>query len=114
MSGEGNETESSGHTRGFVVFAVRGFSWAVKLVVVLGALGKISVALAQSGAHAWLRLSRDTNMLSQGNSGSKRKGDKWGRSEVMQSNDAAYLCATTCGINSEYVDIFPGGMIAVC
>ena len=25
-----------------------------------------------------------------------------------------YLCATTCGISSEYRDIFPGGTVAAC
>jgi hypothetical protein len=42
-----------------------GLSRAVEFIVVLGALGKIGVALAQSGAYAWLGLGRYADILFQ-------------------------------------------------
>jgi len=65
-------------TRGLGVVVVCRLSRAVELIVILCALREISVALAQSRAHAWLRLDRYTNSLFQWNGGPKRK---WGKRE---------------------------------
>jgi len=64
------------HTGGLGVIVACGLSRAIKLIVELCALGEIGVALAQSRAHTWLRLGRDTNSPFQRNGGPERK---WGK-----------------------------------
>jgi hypothetical protein len=63
MRSERNTNKDSQHTEEFTITGR--FSWAVEFIIDLGALGKISVALAQSRAHTLLRISRYTDVLFQ-------------------------------------------------
>lgn len=74
MRGEKSANENSQHTGKVVACRL---SWAVELVIDLGALRKIGVALAQSRAHAWLRFSCHADILLQRNGGPKRNGGKY-------------------------------------
>ena len=107
------EEEVSPHTSRLGIKVCRKFSWAVELIVELSVLRKISVTLAQCRAYAWLRLCCNSDVLFQRNSRPKRKGDKFVLI-VIDTIQCTYAGATRCGINSEYVDIFPGGMVAAC
>jgi hypothetical protein len=71
MRGGRNEYRSGQHTAGFRVFSR--LSRAVEFIIDLGTLGKISVALTQSRTHAWLRLSRYSDVLFQRNGSPKRE-----------------------------------------
>lgn len=54
---------NSQHTRRFDIIVACRLSRTVEFIVDLGALEEIGMALAQSGAHAWLRLGRNTDIL---------------------------------------------------